>query len=83
MDRETVECMSKVATALSVVKAKVAEKLRPESFSAYAEIRELLCDCQEMLALHCDTAPIKLIAGRVDEIMGNLEFSKKTVLQGD
>jgi hypothetical protein len=83
MDRDTVECMSKVAGALSLVKKKVAEKLRPENLTAYMEIRDLLCDCQEMLALHCDTAPIKLIAGRVDEIMGNLEFSKKTVLQGD
>jgi len=77
MDRDTVECMSKVAAALSLAKAKVAENLKPENISAYMEIRDLLGDCQEMLAIHCDTAPIKLIAGRVDEIMENLDFSEK------
>lgn len=83
MDRDTVECMSRVASALAIVKNKVADSLKPESLSAYMEIRDLLGDCQEMLASHCDTAPIRLIAGRVDEIMANLECSKKPVLQGE
>lgn len=83
MDRETVECMSRVAGLLAQIKGKVAQHIKPEGLEAYEEIRGLLGDCQELLALHCDCAPIKLIAGNVDDIMENLEFSKETALQGD
>lgn len=81
MDRETVECMCRVAGLLARIKGKVAEHLRPESLEAYVEVRDLLCDCQEILAAHCDAAPIRLIAGQVDEIMGNL-YSGKPEPQG-
>lgn len=83
MERETVECMCRVAALLAKAKGVVAEHLKKDSLEAYMEIRDLLGDCQEILAVHCDTAPIRLIAGRVDEIVENLGFSEKTVLQGE
>lgn len=81
MDRETVECMSRVAGLLALVKGKVAEHVRPDNPAAYTEIRELINDCQEILSIHCDTAPIRLVTGQVDEIVGNL-CSKKLVAGG-
>ena len=75
--------MSRVAGILSQIKGKVGENLRLENLEAYIEIRELLCDCQEILAVHCDTAPIRLIAGQVDEIMGNLASSEKLTPIGE
>ena len=71
MDRETVEAMSRVAGILAKVKGTVA---RSEP-ALYMEIRDLLCDCQEIMAIHCDCAPIRLIAGQIDEIMDNLRSS--------
>jgi len=59
---------------LAKAKGLVALHVSPE---AYNEIRDILGDCQELLAVHCDTAPIRLIAGRVDEIVENLTWSKK------
>jgi hypothetical protein len=70
MNRETVVCMSRVAGLLAQIKGKVAEQLK-DNPDAYNEIRNLLGDCQEILAIHCDCAPIRLIAGHVDEIMEN------------
>lgn len=81
MDRETVECMSRVSGLLALVKGKVAEHIRTDNLAAYTEIRDLLGDCQEILAVHCDTAPIRLIGGQVDEIVENL-CSKKPASQG-
>lgn len=77
MDRETVECMSRVAGILAKTKSVVAEKVRTEDPELYAEIRDLLGDCQEALAVRCDCAPIDLIAGKVDHILANLEYSKQ------
>lgn len=82
MDRETVECMCKVASLLARAKGVVATHLRQDNLDAYREVREILGDCQSLLAAHCDAAPVRLIAGHVDEIMENLEFSKKTVAAG-
>lgn len=73
MDRSVVECMCKVAGLIAQVKGKVAKHLRPENLEAYMKIRDLLNDCQELMAIHCDCAPIRLISGQVDEIMENLE----------
>lgn len=72
MDRETVETMCKVSGLLAQIKGKVAEHIMPENPDLYTEIRDLLGDCQEALAIHCDCAPIRLIAGQVDEIMENI-----------
>jgi len=74
--------MSRVAGILAKTKAVVAEKVRPENPNLYTEIRNLLGDCQEALAVRCDCAPIDLIAGKVDQIIANLEYSKKPVVQG-
>ena len=74
--------MSRVAGILARVKGKVAEHIGSDNIEAYEEIRGLLGDCQELMAVHCDCAPIMLIAGRTDDIMANLEYSKKTVPLG-
>mgnify|MGYP003346693192 CR=1 FL=1 len=66
MDRKTVETMSRVAGILAKVKTIISAE--PQ---LYLEIRNLLNDCQEIMALHCDCAPIRLISGQVDEIMEN------------
>ena len=83
MERESVVCMSRVAGLLARIKGKVAEHLGPESLEAYKEIRDLIGDCQEILAVHCDTAPIRLISGRVEEIMDNMGCSEKLALKGE
>lgn len=75
MDRETVEVMSQVAGILAKTKGVVAEKVRADDPALYTEIRNLLCDCLELMAVHCDCAPIRLIAGQVDEIMENKRYA--------
>lgn len=76
MDRETVEAMSRVAQILAVCKQSASIHLRESNLAAYEEIRNLLRDCQDILVGACDCAPIKLISGQVDEIVGNLEFKE-------
>jgi hypothetical protein len=71
MERSAVEVMSRVAGILAKTKGIIAEKVKPEDPGLYTEIRNLLGECQEIMALHCDCAPIRLIAGQVDEIMEN------------
>jgi hypothetical protein len=82
MDRDTVECMSVVASLLARAKGLVATHLKQDNIQAYKEVRNLLSDCQETLALHCDCAPIRLISGQVDEIMENLACSKNPIEEG-
>lgn len=77
MDRETVEVMSRVAGILAKAKGYASEWMKPENPEAYMGLRDLLGDCQEALAVHCDCAPIDLIAGKVDQIVANLDYSKK------
>lgn len=71
-DRRVVEACSTVSQNLARVKEAVFTCLGhgPE----YNQLRELINDSQEELAKLCDTAPINLIAGRVNEIVGNLRF---------
>lgn len=71
--KDTVEAMSRVSGILALIKATV-QKADPE---LYTEIRDRLGDCQEILAVHCDCPPIWLIAGRVEDIVKNLEHSRK------
>lgn len=66
--KDAVECMSRVSGKIAMAK-RVAARLMESDPEGYREIREYLNDCQEMMAVFCDCAPIKLIAGRVDEIM--------------
>lgn len=68
--RETVVVMSRVSGTLSDVKHILSERVDP---GLYIQIREMLNDCQEMLAAHCDCAPIRLISGDVDTILENLQ----------
>jgi len=73
MHRETVVAMSKVSGLIAKIKGLVAEHVKPENLEAYKQIREMLCDCQEIMAIHCDCSPVRLIAGQVDEIMENAD----------
>jgi hypothetical protein len=59
MKRAEIETMSKVAGLLARVK----------DMCSSSEAREQLALCQKIMADHCGTSPIKLIAGKVDEIM--------------
>jgi len=65
---KTVECMIRVSGKIAMAK-KAAARLLETDQEGYREIREHLNDCQELMALFCDCAPIRLIAGRIDEIM--------------
>ena len=72
MDRETVKCMCRVAATLAKCKEFLGEHVRPTNPEVYENARNLLNDCQQILAEHCDCAPIRLITGQVDEVMANL-----------
>jgi len=67
LNRETVEAMSQVAQKIAILKKELAF-LREEDF---LRLRELMNDCQAIMATHCDCAPIRLITGQVDEIIAN------------
>lgn len=79
MERETVEVLCQVAGKLAQLKHFLAESVDSD---VYLKAREMIGDCQEKMSIHCDCAPIRLIAGRAEDIMGNLEFSKKTEALG-
>lgn len=65
--------MSRVSGKIAMAKEAAARRLLESDPEGYREIREHLNDCQEIMALFCDCAPIKLIAGRLDEIPGVAE----------
>lgn len=75
VDREVVELLSKVCQKLSTAKLNLSElsnlnKISPDD---YFKIRNIIYDCYELMAVYCDCAPIRLIAGQVDDIMKNFE----------
>lgn len=70
--KDAVECMSMVSGKIALAKEAAARRLMGSDPEGYKEIREHLNDCQELMALFCDCAPIKLIAGRVDDIMDGI-----------
>jgi hypothetical protein len=70
-DRQTVETMSKVAQKIASAKKILSDALSESHPNKYMEIRELLNDCQEIMAIHCDVAPIRLITGQIEEILIN------------
>jgi hypothetical protein len=70
--RKTVEAMSTVSRKLAA-----AKELSKSSPDLYGDLREIFNDCQEILAIHCDCPPIWLIAGRVEDIVKNMEHSRK------
>jgi hypothetical protein len=73
MERDTVEVMAKVAQKIAQAKKAVGDLLdkRMCNYETYAHIRDQLDDGQELMAIHCGCAPIRLITGQVDEIMSN------------
>jgi len=73
MERETVEVFSHIAKKLAEMKLSLGI-LHDKFPKEYMEIREKMNDCQEIMALHCDCAPIRLIAGQIDDIVNNLAY---------
>ena len=74
--KETVVAMSEVAQKISQVKNQLIKSPR----MGLGEVRDLLDDCWEIMAAHCDCTPSRLIEGQVDIIMGNLEGTRKKYL---
>lgn len=70
MDRETVETMSQVAQKIALLKKELAF-LCEEDCENFLRLRELMNDCQAIMASYCDCAPIRLITGQVDDILAN------------
>jgi hypothetical protein len=68
MDRETVECMCRVAASLQEVK----ESVKARDPELYLEVKDYIFDSLERMGILCDCAPARLIEGRVDDIMANL-----------
>ena len=78
IEKETVVAMSKVAQKISQARSSLPNgRLLPLDL---VEVKELLDDCQEIMAYHCDCAPAQLIEGQVDIIMGNQEGTRKKYL---
>lgn len=75
---DTIEAMSKVARKLADLKVILGDALADSHPVKYMEIRELINDCQEIMAIHCDCSPIKLITGNVEEI-NNYDKKKRNV----
>jgi hypothetical protein len=71
VDREVVEIMSKVCEKLSQARVNLGNLLKDQP-EDYFKFREEIFDCEELMAKYCDCAPIRLIAGQVDDIMSNL-----------
>lgn len=73
MNRRVAEACSVVSQNLARVKEAMFTCLGPGP--EYNQLRELIGDSQMELARLCDTAPINLIAGKVDEIVSNYRES--------
>lgn len=74
MEKETVECMCRIAGSLQ----KIREKLKSRSPDLYIEVKEEIFDSLNSMAVLCDAAPISLILGEAEEIMSNLKFVKES-----
>lgn len=75
MERDTVELLSRLAQKIASMKVHLGI-LQENSPTEYMQVREHMNDCQEMMAIYCDCAPIKLIAGQVDDILENYNYMK-------
>lgn len=71
VDREAVEVMSRVCQKLTQARLSLRELFENEP-APYEKFREIIFDCEKLMAVYCDCAPIRLIAGQVDDIMSNL-----------
>jgi len=74
IDRKAVEVMSQVSQKLAFAKFDLFKLLRDKP-KEYFDIKDLFYDCEELMGKYCDCAPIKLINGKIDDIMTNLEES--------
>ncbi len=79
MERDTVELLCQISGKIAALKHFLAQSVDRD---VYLKAREVLSDCQALMAVHCDCAPIRLIAGQTEDIVANLEFSKKTASAG-
>jgi hypothetical protein len=70
MDKEVVDIMSTVCQKLSHARVNLSKILSPEDYSKF---REIIFDCEQIMAAYCDCAPIRLIDGQVEDIMLNYE----------
>jgi len=52
----------RIAQKLACAKGELA-MLKVSDYNAYSKIRNYIDDCQELMALHLDVAPIRLIKG--------------------
>lgn len=75
MDKKAVEVMSQVTQKLVFARVSLSELFK-DNPKQYLYFRELIYDCEELMSKYCDCAPIKLIAGQVDDIVMNLESQK-------
>jgi predicted regulator of amino acid metabolism with ACT domain len=71
VDREAVEVMSKVCQQLAQARVNLSEIFKDDPEN-YFKFREIVFDCESLMAVYCDCAPIRLITGSVDDIMSNL-----------
>jgi hypothetical protein len=72
MDRNAVDAMSQVAQILVTIKGMVSECDQ----KTYRMVKEQLGDCHEIMARYCDTSPLKLMSGQVEQIMENFAVSE-------
>jgi len=54
----------RMAQKLACAKGELA-MLKVSDYQTYSKIRDYLDDCQELMALHLDVAPIRLIKGNL------------------
>ena len=54
----------RMAQKLACAKGELA-MLKVSDYQTYSKIRNYLDDCQELMALHLDVAPIRLIKGNL------------------
>lgn len=77
MNRDTIKIMSDVAGNLARAK-EVIQEIREDYPEVYSKARDLMGDCQDIMARYLDTAPINLIAGKVDDISENIRWYEGT-----
>lgn len=58
---------------------KVKETLKDKNPDAYLAVKEYIYDSLEKMAILCDTAPVRLVRGEIEEIMSNFEAQKEGV----
>jgi hypothetical protein len=57
----------KIAQKLACAKGELS-MLKLSDYQSYIKIRDYIDDCQELMALHLDVAPIQLIKGNLQDL---------------